>query len=239
MLQERSYWDERFVTENEYDWFGDYAMFRGELAPHIPSKQARILVLGCGTSTLSADLYRDGFLDVTSTDYSPVVIEKMQQRHPELKWRVMDATQTFDFPCGHFDVVIEKGLVDVFMDGVKDQWHLEASKRAQMAAVCSEVARVMRPRGAVFLSITFSPPHFRKQLYARSRFGWSVNARRCEGASAGAIEYYVYRMRRGEPLSEADAALERGHDEHERGGADAAAVLVELEENDILNIDID
>ena len=39
----------------------------------------RVLVIGCGTSTLSEQLYQDGYRDVCNVDYSAVVIRKMAQ----------------------------------------------------------------------------------------------------------------------------------------------------------------
>lgn len=40
---------------------------------------ARVLVLGCGTSTLPLDLAADGFA-VTATDIAPAAIERMRAR---------------------------------------------------------------------------------------------------------------------------------------------------------------
>ena len=70
-----------------------YGEFRHLLVPHLKPTD-RILVLGCGNSALSMDLYRDGFKDVTSVDLSPVVVDRMRQQSmaagmPELRWQVM------------------------------------------------------------------------------------------------------------------------------------------------------
>ena len=63
---------------------------RGHLAPG-----NRVLILGCGNSTLAEDLYCDslGVSDIVSVDISPTVIQNMgaqaaQRGHHELKWQV-------------------------------------------------------------------------------------------------------------------------------------------------------
>ena len=41
----------------------------------------RILMLGCGTSTLSEALWADGWMSVTNVDYSEVAVNYMRQRN--------------------------------------------------------------------------------------------------------------------------------------------------------------
>lgn len=66
-----SYWDERFQDEEKYDWFKGYSTFKHLLRPHLKT-QDRILVLGCGNSSMTADLWNDGFKHITSIDLSEV-----------------------------------------------------------------------------------------------------------------------------------------------------------------------
>lgn len=49
------------------------------LAPYM-RRGDRILVPGCGNSTLGRDLYRDGFRDVTCIDISRVCVVMMEER---------------------------------------------------------------------------------------------------------------------------------------------------------------
>ena len=67
------------VQEEEYDWFKGYREFRHLVAPHL-DPSSRILVLGCGNSSLSLDLCRDGFTRITSIDLSPSAVAKMRTR---------------------------------------------------------------------------------------------------------------------------------------------------------------
>ena len=71
-------------------------------------------IVGCGNSALAADLFRDGYTDITSTDLSPCCIQRMSERAKmagsgleQIKWQVADMLN-LPFGDGSFDVVIEK-----------------------------------------------------------------------------------------------------------------------------------
>ena len=55
-----------------------------------PETNPRILHLGCGNSTLAADMAVRKYTDHQSVDFSDVVIQQMQQKYPEFEWRVAD-----------------------------------------------------------------------------------------------------------------------------------------------------
>ncbi|WAQ96384.1 hypothetical protein MAR_029074 [Mya arenaria] len=57
--REKSYWDERYTTEETYDCFTGYFF-------------------------MSTIMYEDGFKLITNTDFLPVVIEKMAEKHKYL-----------------------------------------------------------------------------------------------------------------------------------------------------------
>ncbi len=67
------YWDARYKGEEHYEWFKGYAEFRHLVSPYLRPED-RILILGCGNSSMSADLYREGFRRQTNIDISPVVV---------------------------------------------------------------------------------------------------------------------------------------------------------------------
>ena len=56
-----------------------------------------------------------------------------------------------------------------------------------------------------FISVTFAQPHFRKCLYAKPEYGWSI---RTETFGEG-FHFFFYVMTRGHPLSDDDAKLWR------------------------------
>ena len=87
----KTYWDTRFATETEFEWLVSYRDVGQQLEPYL-SRRARILVVGCGNSSFSADLYDAGFTNIVSIDYSQVVIDAMRKRNqetrPEMQWMV-------------------------------------------------------------------------------------------------------------------------------------------------------
>ncbi|NXX98881.1 EFMT4 methyltransferase, partial [Centropus bengalensis] len=165
---------------------------------------------GCGNSALSHDLHELGYPDVTSIDFSPACIAAMRARYahcPGLRWAVMDI-RALAFPDATFDVVLEKGTLDVLMVEEKDPWAVSHQAVAAMHRVLAEVSRVLRP-GGCFISITFAQPHFRKPHYAQEAFGWSLRHAACGDGDAGAFHYFLYVMRKGQPLDPSDLALGR------------------------------
>lgn len=96
---------------------------------------------GCGNSALSHDLHELGYTDVTSIDFSPACIAAMRARYarcPGLRWAVMDI-RTLAFPDAAFDVVLEKGTLDVLMVEETDPWDVSPQAVAAMHRVLAEV----------------------------------------------------------------------------------------------------
>lgn len=67
------------AQEEEYEWFKGYSEFAHLVTCHL-QPASRILVLGCGNSSLTFDLFSAGFHHLTSVDLSPTVIERMRAR---------------------------------------------------------------------------------------------------------------------------------------------------------------
>jgi hypothetical protein len=83
------YWNERFQTEEEYDWYCSYSDVAHQIMPFL-HQHSRILILGCGNSKFSEDLYHGGYPNIVNIDYSSIVIQQMQLRHqdkPTVKWK--------------------------------------------------------------------------------------------------------------------------------------------------------
>ena len=86
------YWNNRFHNEQQYDWFKDFSEFKHLCVQHLHPGDS-VLILGCGNSTLTQDLYDSGFRNLTSIDLSDVVIDHMHKKaaaacQPEIKWQV-------------------------------------------------------------------------------------------------------------------------------------------------------
>ena len=90
-----SYWDDRYAAAGNvpFDFYCTYKELKAVLSPFLSqSPDFELLVPGCGSSSLSADLFRDGYRNVTSVDISGVVIEQMTERyrdHEEMEFSRM------------------------------------------------------------------------------------------------------------------------------------------------------
>ena len=167
LYAKKEYWDERFTTEESYDWLLKYEDVRSLLVPHLKASD-RILIVGCGNSTFSADLYDAGYHNITNIDYSDIVIDKMVETHaasrPEMLWVKMDMCD-MTFSDGAFDVIIDKAAMDALMVDEGDVWDPAPSVVEAVHSMCSCVSRILAADG-VFLMISFMQPHFRTKYLA-------------------------------------------------------------------------
>ncbi|PWA91036.1 S-adenosyl-L-methionine-dependent methyltransferases superfamily protein [Artemisia annua] len=168
----------------------------------------QVLELGCGNSQLCDELYKEGITDLTSIDLSSVAVAKMQKRllSKGLKdIKVMEGDMlNLSFTDESFDVVIEKGTMDVLFVDSGDPWNprLEAVNKAM--AMLQGVHRVLKPNG-IFISIAFGQPHFRRPLFNAPEFTWSI-----EYSTFGdGFHYFFYILRKGCRSLDSDADMNK------------------------------
>ncbi|KAL0356752.1 UNVERIFIED_CONTAM: putative E3 ubiquitin-protein ligase ARI1 [Sesamum calycinum] len=183
-----NYWDRRFEQEEHYEWFKDYSHFRHLILQYIKPNSA-VLEVGCGNSQLSEELYRDGITELTCIDLSSIAVEKMKQRllskgYKEIK--VLEADM-LDLPFGDecFDVVVEKGTMDVLFVDSGDPWNPEPATVSKVMAMLEGVHRVLKPHG-IFISITFGQPHFRRPFFNAAAFTCEQGERASDNAEHAA-----------------------------------------------------
>jgi len=128
-----------------------------------------MLVVGCGNSELSENLFDDGFTDCVSVDYSEVVIEKMQAHFraldKPLRFETMDV-RDLKFKDETFDCVVDKGTLDAILCGSDS-----AKNAGQMLAECQRVLK----KGGFFFIITYGQPQSRLNYLEKSRYKWKVS----------------------------------------------------------------
>uniref|UniRef100_A0A8C6PEL5 Endothelin converting enzyme 2a n=1 Tax=Nothobranchius furzeri TaxID=105023 RepID=A0A8C6PEL5_NOTFU len=176
--------------------------------------------------SLSGDMYEAGYHSITNIDYSSVCIStrsSMYSSCPGMTWHQMDVRQ-LSFSDASFDVILEKATLDAMMVEEKSPWEVSPDTACFIHQALSEISRCLKPGGR-FVSITFAQPFFRKRLYARSEYDWSI---RHQSYGEG-FEYFVFVMTKGEELSTQDAALEKSLLE---GPSPAAASAVSLQQED-------
>jgi ubiquinone/menaquinone biosynthesis C-methylase UbiE len=192
---EKAYWDQRFEKEEQYEWFKGFSVFRHLLLPHLRPSD-RILVLGCGNSAMTMDLWREGFKNICSIDLSEVVIEKMRRQAEDagmgsLRWEVADML-SLPFTDTSFDVVLEKGSMDVLFVDNDSPWNPRPEVVTRVHTMLAEAHRVLAPGGKL-ISITFAQPHFRRPFFLAPQYTWSMSHK----SFGETFHYFVYNLQKG------------------------------------------
>ena len=155
-------------------------------------RSARVLELGCGVSRLSERMWLAGFRRVLALDFTPISVRVMRARADalgappdQLRYEVADVLRLDDalVPPGAFDVVIDKGLLDVLLNA-NDQvrwWRRcgsrgrcgydDAKSRADARDALRAAARALAP-GGVMLALSYEPPSGRSTFFADAACGW-------------------------------------------------------------------
>jgi SAM-dependent methyltransferase len=162
VFKKKDYWEERFQSEDSYEWLVSFDHVRSRLETFVKASD-KILVLGCGNSPFSNNLYDAGFENIVNIDFSAVVIEKMAienaEKRPKMQWICMDMLQ-LDFSDASFDIVIDKAAMDAIMVDEKDVWDPDQHIIDDADRMCHGVSRALKS-GGIFFQISFAQPHFR------------------------------------------------------------------------------
>ncbi|KAG6511367.1 EEF1A lysine methyltransferase 4-like [Zingiber officinale] len=221
------YWDERFAAEEHYEWFKDYSHFQHLLRPFLNPSHS-VLEIGCGNSRLCEELRKDGVADMTCVDISPVAVERMRSRFRDKGLEGIKVVQAdmLDLPFGSesFDIVIEKGTMDVLFVNSGDPWNPHPETINKVMKMLEDVHSVLKSEG-IFISISFGQPHFRRPLFERAGFTWSV-----EWKTFGeGFHYFFYILKKGRRILKSDDC------KNERSGVPSINLLhEELEDEDYM-----
>lgn len=157
--------------------YGEYLELCGHLHKYVKQKDT-ILIIGCGNSSLSSDLYDVGFTNITNIDVSEVVIRQMNvinTHRTHMKFLCMDAlNMTFDNE--QFSVVIDKGTLDALMPDDSEETNLRIDKYFE------EIKRVSK-LGGRYLCISLLQSHILNKLLASfCDKAWMLRVVRCHEA---------------------------------------------------------
>ncbi|KAK9463970.1 S-adenosyl-L-methionine-dependent methyltransferase [Lipomyces oligophaga] len=197
-LQTVEYWDGRYKkdeTEITFDWFKsfhDLEPFFRKYMDWNPAK--KILMLGCGNSTLSKDLYDSGLRRIVNVDFSPTCIQRMKETYPEpeMTWQVMDVRDMSMLDDSSFDYAIDKGTLDALLSYTGSVWTIPDDVKANTDRYMSEICRVLKPGGSL-LYVSYRQPHFAKPVLQRSDWNVEVDVL---ADQAGGFEYFGYNVRK-------------------------------------------
>ncbi|EEC03604.1 conserved hypothetical protein [Ixodes scapularis] len=170
------YWNEFFQKRGKaaFEWYGEYWQLCGTLYKYL-KKSDKLLVVGCGNSSLSADLYDSGYTSNVSIDISKVVIQQMIEKYgetrPHMQFHQMDASK-MEYADEEFSVVVDKGTVDALTP------NKDADTVFKLSGVFGEISRVLRVGGR-FICISLLQRHVLETLLECTTWTWVVRIHRC------------------------------------------------------------
>ncbi|KAM6218573.1 eEF1A lysine and N-terminal methyltransferase isoform 1-T1 [Rhynchocyon petersi] len=166
------YWEKFFQLRGKkaFEWYGSYLELCGVLHKYIKPRE-KVLMIGCGNSELSEQLYDVGYQDIVNIDISEVVIKQMKEhnasRRPQMSFVKMDMMQ-MEFPDASFQVVLDKGTLDAVLTDEEEK------TLQQVDRMLAEVGRVLQVGGR-YLCISLAQAHVLKKAVGHfSREGWMV-----------------------------------------------------------------
>uniref|UniRef100_A0A0K8SVF3 Methyltransferase domain-containing protein n=2 Tax=Lygus hesperus TaxID=30085 RepID=A0A0K8SVF3_LYGHE len=171
------YWEAFFKLRGSksFEWYGEYPELSSHLHKYMKPKET-ILVVGCGNSKLSGDLYDVGYRNITNIDISKTAIKQMKSLHgetrPEMIFEEMDALN-MTFGSENFNVVFDKGTLDALFSDDKPE------TRGRINKFINEIDRVLRVGGR-YIVVSLLQQHILKFLL--DTFidkGWMIRVCRC------------------------------------------------------------
>lgn len=150
------YWVERYrECEETFDWLEDYATLKSFIEDlNLEKMSAKILNIGCGNSTLSEEMYDDGYSCITNIDIADNVIDQMKIRNAKrakMIWQRMDVRR-MTFSSNTFNLILDKSTIDALLCG--DQAAYDVAK------MLKEVQRVLK-LGGYYMIISYGAPENR------------------------------------------------------------------------------
>lgn len=140
---QNQFWDDRYKEhKGHFDWYVSWPQLREYLTASeefLLPKNARILMVGCGNSRLSEQMYEAGYENVLSIDISETIVSRMQaeadKKGMKLVYQVADAT-AMPYEDQTFDVAIDKGTLDALACG---DYVMSRKLLAEMGRVAKQV----------------------------------------------------------------------------------------------------
>nr|XP_022321268.1 methyltransferase-like protein 13 [Crassostrea virginica]XP_022321269.1 methyltransferase-like protein 13 [Crassostrea virginica] len=172
------YWENFFKKRGTkaFEWYGEYPELCGVLHKYVKPAD-KVLMVGCGNSVLSENLYDVGHHNITNIDISDVVVRQMTERNkeqrPDMKYLKMDALN-MNFEDSSFSVVLDKGTLDALMVDESEAVDKDISK------MFSEIGRVLKVGGR-YVCISLMQDHIlNKVLQYFPEVGWPVRIHKIE-----------------------------------------------------------
>ncbi|MDD5433620.1 MAG: class I SAM-dependent methyltransferase [Candidatus Pacebacteria bacterium] len=145
------FWDKHWQSDDfaKTVRYGKNSRLIKKFTTRFLKKDAKILEGGCGTGQNVYTLGRLGY-DCYGVDFAAGTIEEIKQYFPELKIDVQDLKK-LNFPNCFFDGYWSLGVIEHNFEGYGD--------------ILAEAARVIKPKGYLFLTFPFMSPLRQAKAY--------------------------------------------------------------------------
>ena len=185
-------WNEFHQAHSSKEWLLPSEDMHGRLSKALRGlpRSTPLLELGCGTSTLAAQLVDAGWCNVTAIDISRHAVEAARVRdglRPALRYLVADARNMKFMAPAQLGAIIDKGTLDAVCCGDGFDW--EAKQ------IANEMVRVLVPGGR-WICLSLMPPSVLLPLIQGPKLS-------CVGyeAISGLHLYAMRRCRAGTPVT--------------------------------------
>ena len=194
-MKRQAYKGESGEVESTFEWYGDWADVESIVTGYVPTAKTsgigsktsdEVLVIGCGNSSTSEEMFNQGYRRITSIDFSDIVIHEMQAKtkhlaedttraHKDswLRFQKMDMLN-MSFEDNSFNMVFDKGALDALMS---DETKRSSQDAAQMFREVDRVIDTSKPGGA-YICVTLAQKHIMAALFrhfASPNSGWTLH----------------------------------------------------------------
>ncbi|XP_028666551.1 eEF1A lysine and N-terminal methyltransferase [Erpetoichthys calabaricus] len=184
------YWEKFFTRRGDraFEWYGEYAELSVVLHKYLRA-QDKVLVVGCGNSELSEQLYDAGCTHLTNIDISETAIGRMKERNatkrPDMHFELMDVLD-LHFDDGSFQVALDKGTLDALASDER----VETMERVER--MFGQLARVLRVGGR-YVCVSLAQEHVLQALVGFfTRAGWPVRVHRMDSKARDGFHLPVF-----------------------------------------------
>ncbi|XP_011499708.1 PREDICTED: methyltransferase-like protein 13 [Ceratosolen solmsi marchali] len=170
------YWNNFFKKRGHkaFEWYGEFLELSSYLFKYIQHKD-KILIVGCGNSTLGMNLYDADYKNITNIDVSHIVIKQMQKMNktirPDLLFLQMDATK-MTYNNGEFNIILDKGTLDALMANNDNDSEILINKYFE------GIERIL-PRNGRYICISLLQEHILRKLLKDFALTFAFRIIRC------------------------------------------------------------
>lgn len=175
-FQSKTFWEKFFQKRtSSFEWYGEYLDLCHVIHRYL-KPQNKALIIGCGNSKLSEELYDVGYTNLYNIDISDTVIKQMVAKNhlkrPDMTFVVMDTT-ALTYENDSFDCILDKGTLDAIFTDESSETLLKVRK------MFSEVSRVLKVGGR-YICISLVQEHILKELLQWFSEGWVIRVHKID-----------------------------------------------------------